>query len=101
MNVVIDPDARERTDLILDSGLSVTGTTVIMGPGARILSGGLAAEDGAPTAFESPRFVLMTRADLSIDDPQPSATGLPDESVDLVVMRSAWTGVAELEAVFD
>jgi len=100
MNVVIDPDAREWTDLILDSGLSVSGTNLLLGRGARVLSGGLAAEEAPPATYESPDLVLMTRADLTMDQPTATSTGLPDESVDLVVIRSAYEGISELADVF-
>ncbi len=102
MNIVVDPDAREWTDLVLDSGLSVTGTNLVLGPGALVLAGGMAAEDAPPATFESAEYVLMTPGELAPHVGQPTAlqTGLPDDSVDLVVMRSAYHDITSMEKTF-
>lgn len=102
MNTVVDPDAREWTDLVLDSGLSVTGTNLILGPGALVMAGGMAAEDAPDAVFESPEFVIMSRTgvETSLDRPSATGTGLPDASVDLVVMRSAYRGIMEMTKAF-
>ncbi len=102
MNTLVDPDAREWTDLVLDSGLSVTGTNVILGPGALVMAGGMAAEDAPDAVFESPEFVVMSRTgvETGLDRPSATGTGLPDASVDLVVMRSAYRGIMEMTKAF-
>lgn len=103
MNTLVDPDAREWTDLVLDSGLSVTGTNVILGEGALVMAGGMAAEGAPDAVFESLDFVVMSRTgvEVGIDRPSPVSFGLPDASVDLVVMRSAYRGIMEMAASFN
>ena len=86
-------------------GVLDRGSVLVAGEAAAALGSIVQENGGPPLAYDRPDLALLTAAGPDVppgfDAATPAATGLPAASVDSVVLRHAWNGVARLGPAVD
>ena len=86
-------------DLVGSLGLLTAGETLVLGDGAETLATSLNEGATVPCYWSGSVAVLSRNEDVQLEEAQPHATGLAEESFDAAILRHAWNDQAGLADV--
>ena len=88
--------APEWVSIFAELDVAPGDSVLIAGDRAGLVAEELARTGSPPIASTGARLALLSESgESAIDDGTPGATGLPDDSIDTLIVRHAWNGIRE------